>query len=274
MSELPPEIHRHYVDEIDEDARIRSGLGELELVRTRDILRRHLRPAPLRIADVGGATGVHSEWLLADGHEVILVEPVAEQVDRAVEELGAHPRFRAEVGNALVLPFDDASCDAVLLMGPLYHLTDRTQRLAALREAVRVARPGGLVAGAAISRFASLLDGLQREFLFDPDFRAIVAGALGSGQHRNPTQRSGWFTTAYFHHPDDLAEEAQDAGVEDVSVVGVEGPPGLFANLESRWADPADRAVILETAAAVETESTLLGASPHLLVLGRAPAND
>ncbi len=271
MVELPEEIRRHYVDEIDEDARIRTGLSELELLRTQQILRRHLGERAMRIVDVGGATGVHAEWLLADGHEVVLVEPVGEQVEVAKRRLDASPRFRAVVGNALQLPLEDDAVDAALLMGPLYHLTKRSDRGQALSEAMRVTRPGGLVAGAAISRFASLLDGLQREFLFDPEFAEIVRRDLETGHHQNPSRRPGWFTTAFLYRPDELADEACDAGLSEVSVLGVEGPPGLFTNLADRWANGADRKLMLDMANAVESEPALLGASPHLLVLGRVP---
>ena len=81
--------------------------------------------------------------------------------------------WSATLGDARKLAFPDRSADAVLLLGPLYHLTERADRLAALREARRVLRPGGVVFAAAISRFASLLDGLARDLLDDPDFRPI-----------------------------------------------------------------------------------------------------
>lgn len=61
-------------------------------------------------------------------------------------------------GDAQRLPVRTGAADAVLLLGPLYHLTDRQARLCALREAARVTRPGGLVAAAAISRNAPLMD--------------------------------------------------------------------------------------------------------------------
>ena len=87
---------------------------------------------------------------------------------------GSAGRVTAEVGDARDLPLADASFDAALVLGPLYHLTDRADRLRALAEVRRVVRPGGLIFVAAISRFASLFDGLARGFLFEPGFRDIV----------------------------------------------------------------------------------------------------
>src|SRR5215469_3043278 len=97
----PEEVIRHYRDEIDEGRRLLDGLGQLELVRTREIVRRHLPPGSLRILDVGGATGVHADWLAADGHQVHLVDPVASQVALALESPQALAgRITAEVGDA------------------------------------------------------------------------------------------------------------------------------------------------------------------------------
>jgi 2-polyprenyl-3-methyl-5-hydroxy-6-metoxy-1,4-benzoquinol methylase len=79
MSEhrMPEEVIRLYRDEFDEGQRITRGLGQLELVRTREILRRYLPDRPLRVLDIGGATGVHAAWLAEYGHRVHVVDPVA-----------------------------------------------------------------------------------------------------------------------------------------------------------------------------------------------------
>ncbi|MGH3449276.1 MAG: class I SAM-dependent methyltransferase [Haloechinothrix sp.] len=202
MSEhLPEEIQNHYESEIREDLRLRKGLGRLEFLRTQEVVRRHLPRPGMRILDVGGGTGVHSEWLLADGHQVHLIDPVVSHVMQASERLADLSGFSAEVGDARALTVDDASFDVVLLFGPLYHLTDRADRLDAWREARRVIERTGLVFGTGITRYASLLDGLAQGFLFDDRFRGIVERDLATGQHRNPTREPGWFTTAYFHHP-------------------------------------------------------------------------
>ena len=163
------------------------------------------------------------------------------------------------------------SADVVLLAGPLYHLTERGDRVRALTEARRVVRPGGVVFVAAISRFASLIDGLCRQFLFDARFRSIVEADLRDGQHRNPDRLPHWFTTSYFHHPSELPGEAADAGLDCVEVVGVEGVAGWAANVAEHWDEPARREAILFTARATETEPTLLGASTHLLMVARRP---
>jgi ubiquinone/menaquinone biosynthesis C-methylase UbiE len=269
----PEEVIRHYRDEMDEGQRLMHGLGQLELLRTREIVRRHLPDGPLRVLDVGGATGVHAAWLAEDGHQVHVVDPVAAQIARALESPGARAgRITAEVGDARRLTAGEASFDAVLLLGPLYHLTRRDDRLTALAEARRVVRRGGPVFAAAISRFASLFDGLARGFLFEPAFEDIVERDLRDGQHRNPTGHPHWFTTAYFHHPDELEEELQASGLRVREVLGIEGLAGWLGHLTDRWSDPEAREAILRSARAVEAEPSLRGLSGHLLGVTVRPA--
>ena len=273
MVEPPSEIREHYESEVVEADRLTRGAGWLEFVRTQEVIRRHLPPGPLELLDVGGGAGVHAEWLADDGHTVHLIDPMPNHVAQAQRLARPGRRITAAVGDARSLEVDDDSTDAVLLLGPLYHLTKQADRVRALREAGRVIRPGGLVFVAAISRFASLLDGLSREFVFDPRFRPIVERALLDGQHRNPDRTPHWFTTAYFHRPTDLADEASEAGLDSVEVVGVEGVAGWFHGIFDRWDDPDQRETILFAARAIESEPSLLGASPHMLMVTKKPSH-
>ncbi|HKE75735.1 MAG TPA: class I SAM-dependent methyltransferase [Acidimicrobiales bacterium] len=273
MGDLPDEVRHHYEQEIVEGERLAQGPGRLEFARTQEIIRRHLPPGPLRILDVGGAEGVHAAWLADDGHRVHVVDPMANHVASAGRLAGPGRAVTAEVGDARALPVEAGSADTVLLLGPLYHLTEPSDRGRALAEARRALRPGGLAFVAAISRFASLLDGLSREFLLDPAFRRIVEQDLRDGQHRNPERRPHWFTTTYFHHPDDLRREGEAAGLEVVEVLGVEGVPGWLGNVLDRWDDPDAREAILFAARALEAEPSAIGASAHLLMVCRSPSS-
>ncbi len=272
VPEVPEEVLQHYA-EVDEGARIISGLRQLELVRTQQLIRQFLPQGSLDIADIGGATGVHALWLAEAGHRVHLVDPVPGHVEAARALQPSAGSIEAALGVAAALPFDDATMDAVLLLGPLYHLTETADRVAALREALRVARPGAPLFVAAISRFASLFDGLARKMLFEPDFRPIVEGDLRDGRHRNPTNHPGWFTTAYLHHPDGLRAEAEQAGLAVAAVFGVEGIADYLPSLDEEWDVPERRDAIVWAAEQIETEPTLAGLSSHLLLVGRKPEN-
>lgn len=198
-----------------------------------------------------------------------LVDISPRHVAKAAADL-AHLGVVAELGDARSLAARDNSADVVLLFGPLYHLPDRQDRIRAIREAARVARPGGLIAIAAISRFASLFDGLARKLLFEPGFVDVVRADLATGQHRNPDDHPHWWTTAFFHHPDDLRNEATEGGLDVRELVGLEGLAAHLPQLADDWDNDANRALILWAAQAVETEPALLGLSPHLLLLATA----
>jgi len=166
------------------------------------------------------------------------------------------------------LEFEDGIADAVLLLGPLYHLTDGRERNRALREAHRVLRPGGVLFAAAISRCASALDGLARDLLADRAFAAIVEQDLAHGEHRNTTGNWDYFTTAYFHRPDELSVEVASAGFACQAVFGLEGPGWILSDFDKRWADARLREDLLRIARALETEPSIVGLSAHLLAVG------
>ena len=269
----PDEIVDFYALGLERD-RLDEDFFPLERERTQELILRHLPPPPAMILDVGGAAGAYSLWLAEKGYEVHLVDPVPLHVRQAEEASEARTEGRlasARVGDARSLEFTDASADAVLLLGPLYHLTDRTDRLTALAEARRVLKPGGWLFAAAISRFASLVDGL-RGTLFDEEvFARMVERDLTDGQHRNDTGNPRYFTTSFFHHPDELATEVREAGFALDGVLAIEGPGAFVAEFQRRWNDPAHRERLLAFLRRVEREPSLLGASPHLLAGARRP---
>ena len=265
------EIVRHY-DDANEAGRLETGWFRLEQARTQELILRHLPPAPATIIDAGGGAGAYACWLAARGYQVHLIDPVAKHVEQAREASARQPEYplvSAHVGNARSLRHEDAAADAVLLLGPLYHLVERGDRLACLREARRVLRPGGLISGAGISHFASLFDSLAHGFFDDPPFAAILSRDLEDGQHRNSTGNPMYFTDAFFHRPEELSRELLDAGFEVVELVAIEGPGWLARDFDRLWADPVQRGRILEAVRKVEREPAVLGASSHIMAIGR-----
>jgi ubiquinone/menaquinone biosynthesis C-methylase UbiE len=268
MHPIEPTILDFYTDAYDEASRLESTAhGRLEFLRTQELLRRHLPPAPAAVLDVGGGPGVHARWLAADGHTVHLVDPVERHLDQARAAGGC----TVERGDARALTADDASYDCVLLLGPLYHLTERADRVQALREARRVLRPGGLMAAAVISRQAGLLD-LAATARLRPATADLIAPVLASGRHDG----QAGFTTAYFHTADELSSEATEAGLTDVRLYGVEGPTWpVLKGVEAHTGRSLEDSPLLESALVAarvaESDPALLPANSHILAVGRAP---
>lgn len=261
LDRVDEQIRTYYEAGLERD-RLAVGYSRIELVRTQELLARYLPSAPANVLDIGGGPGAYAAWLADAGYEVRLVDATPLHVEQA-RELAAG-RFEAVEGDARRLDEPDASYDVALLLGPLYHLLEREERLAALGEARRVLRPGGLLAAAGISRFASLLDGLLRDLLDDEGW-ALVQRDLADGKHL-PGGDHALFTNAYFHRPEELRAEVEAGGFELEGFFGVEGPG--WARAES-LDDERIFEDVVRVARAVEQEPAIIGASAHFLAVGR-----
>jgi SAM-dependent methyltransferase len=159
-------MHAYYALGGEQD-RLSEGDRVVEFERTKEILLRNLPGPPAVVADIGGGPGRYAVWLAGRGHRVEHRDLVALHVDQLRAATAGLPQVRTAVGDARELDLADASVDAVLLLGPLYHLRRRQDRVRALIEARRVVRPGGLVFVAAISRWAPRLAGELRLRLYE-----------------------------------------------------------------------------------------------------------
>jgi len=228
---------------------------------------------PAAILDVGGGAGAYAFPLAKQGYEVHLVDPVELHLEQARSYAHASGVRLASVtlGDARQLDFPAGSVDAVLLLGPLHHLDERSDRLQALLEARRILRPRGVLVAASISRFASLIDGLSRGFFQDAEFRKIVEADLRHGLHHNPTNQPEYFTTAWFHRPEELAAEIGDAGFGDIQILAIEGPAWSTAQFLKVWNDAVQRQALLEFLSLIEDEPSIQGASAHVMAVASRP---
>ena len=267
---LPPEVVDYYT-QFREESRLETGSFQLEFKRTKELLERFLPEPPARIVDVGGGAGAYAFWLASLGYQVDLVDATPRLVEEARRRnRGSRHTLRSiEDGDACRLEIGDAAADGVLLLGPLYHLPARADRIAALHEARRVLGPNGVAFAAGISRYAATLDGLTRNLALDPQVVSMRDKALVDGQYRNDTNAPTYFVTAYLHRPEDLVEELTEAGYRNVRVFAVEGPGWLMPDFDARWNDAARRNALLHVARLLEEEKSMVGASAHLLAVGK-----
>jgi ubiquinone/menaquinone biosynthesis C-methylase UbiE len=234
----------------DEDARMVSVTNRVEWERTLELLGRWLPAAPARVLDVGGGPGRYAAWLVERGYDVALLDPVPQHVEQA--------RARgvdAQTGDARALPFGDDAADAVLVLGPLYHLPVAADRALALAEAVRCAAPGAPVVVAAMSRWAKPVVKTVRGELGDPAVRGYLLRVMAHG--RDP-EGDAFDLVSYNHDPDELRAELVAAGLTDVQVLGIEGPLGAQARLDASLADTAVTAARIAEARAPHLSIHLL----------------
>lgn len=262
-----------YYGAAGEVQRLQHGIARLEMARTQELLLRHLPSPPAVIYDIGGGAGAYSFWLAGMGYEVHLFDlsPVNVEAARAAAVAGSPTLAAIEVADGRSIPRPGGSADVTLVMGPLYHLTERAHRLDALREARRLLKPGGVLAASAITRYGSTLWGLSTYgasnwLLDDPAFRAMIEREMLDGQHFRP-EGMPVFTRAFYHLPGELLQEAVDSGFPEGSVFAIEGPGWIVPQFEAIWEDEQRRAILLHIARTVEQEQALMAMSPHFMVL-------
>ena len=266
---LDSAFYSHYESGIEKN-RLLSGTNNLEFYRTKQILSRFLPRKPATILDAGGGPGRYSFWLAGKGHSVHLIDvmPLHIQQAREVQRRSKQRLASVSLGDARKLDFEHRTFDTVLLFGPLYHLIQRKERLKALSEAYRVLKPRGRLFAAAISRFTSTLDGSSRGWIRDPTFMKIVKQDLKNGQHRNPRNVPEYFTTAFFHHPNELKAEIIQAKFKSVELYAITGFAWLLPEFNKLWSDRALRGRLLALLEMTEGEPSMMGVSDHLLAMG------
>ena len=146
-----------------------SGFGSIASVEFAVTLRafeEYLPSAPATVLDIGGGPGRYAIELARRGYHLTLADISTGELALAAEktaEAGARLEDVVQADARELNGFADDAFDAVLLMGPLYHLLEDADRRRAVDEAVRVARPGGMLFATNITRYAALRFWAKRE---------------------------------------------------------------------------------------------------------------
>lgn len=260
--------------------RLKTDIGLIEFERSKEILLENLPKAPAVIYDIGGGYGEYSWWLASLGYEVHLFDLFPKNIEMSRELGKEYPNcklYSAEVCDALSIPRNDKSADAVLLMGPLYHITDYNERISAIKESRRLLKDGGVFFSAALTPYSVLLYNITvydpfgdnpNRTLEDPDFMKMVGREINDGHHINPdnTVYSG-LGSAYLHTAKALREELFAGGFEDSKVHGVMGAAWLAKDIEKLWENEASRNALMHTVRLLDTCEEIIGLSGHLLAV-------
>ena len=263
-----------------ERGRLRTGIGLIEFERTKEILLEKLPEPPAVIYDIGGAYGEYSWWLAGLGYEVHLFDLSETNILMSEELAGEHTGVSlkaAEVCDARAIPRLDKSADAILLMGPLYSITEYEERILAIKESWRLLKEDGLLFSAALTPYSVLtpriatyhVDNTKKGTeLDDPAVIAIIERALTDGCYNNPEKKiANGLGSSHLHTAKALREELACGGFVTHSVHGVMGGAWLAPNLEELLENETTRAVLMKTVWMLDTHEEIIGLSGHMLAV-------
>ena len=261
-------IKQFYFNEIEKD-RLELDLFRLEGIRTKEIICRYLSKENMRIADIGGGAGYYAFWLQEKGHHVNLVDLSPKNIELAKKySLKTGIQLNSlELGDATDSKFKENQFDLVLLLGPLYHLTNKDERLQALSEAKRILKSNGILLIAIISRYASLIDGFKRDLIIDNDFEKLLINDLETGVHLNETEHPEYFTTAYFHTPSEIIAEIGECQLKFEKLIAIESFGWIAENFQAKSEDPNYMSKLQKIINMVETNNDIIAMSPHIMAI-------
>lgn len=262
--------------------RLREGIGLIEFERTKEILLEKLPPPPAVIYDIGGAYGEYAWWLASLGYEVHLFDLSETNIAMSAELAAEYPGVRlaeATVCDARAIPLPDDCADAVLLMGPLYSITEYGERILAIRESRRLLKADGLLFAAALTPYSVLVSRLavyhaddtpKRRELDDPAVLAIIERALADGCYDNPGKSiAHGIGSSHLHTAKALREELRAGGMAADSVHGVMGGAWLAPNVHALMENESTRRTLMKTVRLLDTHEEIIGLSGHLLAVCR-----
>ena len=169
------EYYRRY----DESTRLtRDRLHRSEYLVMIHLLDRYLSPPPLTILDCCAGCGIYSFPLARKGYTVTAGDLIPAHADY----LRKHGKALCDVYRGSVCDlsrFPDECFDVVLNFGAMYHLQEEAARQTALRECLRVLRPGGLFAYTYETLQSMLLEQYRQAFsCMEPEKRVRLYQAL------------------------------------------------------------------------------------------------
>jgi S-adenosylmethionine-dependent methyltransferase len=265
------EVIRRYYDQGTEQEWERMERHRTEFAVTMRALAGHLPPPPARVLDCGGGPGRYAIELARRGYDVTLFDlsPACLRLaEKKAAEAGVALASYVQ-GTATDLScFPDEAFDAVLLMGPLYHLLAEEERRQALAETWRVLKPGGTLFAAFISRYAALRDAAAHDPAWLLKDTNLAETILTIGHL--PYGRKDSRFVAHLAHPTQVGPLCQSLGFQILTVLGVEGLVSMIEDKVNALSGKAwDMWVNLNYR--VAPDPSLHSAVEHLLVVAFKP---
>jgi SAM-dependent methyltransferase len=261
------DITEHY-NQFLEGEKTRLIRHQLERDITWRFLDRYLPPAG-SILEIGAATGGYTLDLAQRGYQVTAVDlsPVLlAESRRILEQASLESRVQYQVADARDLSsVVGKDYDAVMVMGPLYHLTEQADRILALEQACSQLRSGGVLFSSFISRYGIMGDIMKKQTAWIED-QVDIRSLLEHGKRPDDYPRGGF--RGYFARVEEIIPLHEAVGLDPLVLAGIE--PGISADDESyNRLEGRQRELWLDLLFEISTQPSIVGASRHLLFVGR-----
>jgi SAM-dependent methyltransferase len=218
---------------------------------TLDLINDYFPPGG-RVLDLGGGPGRYTAELLKLGYHVVLLdltEGLLEKARDLLDERGLSPEAVIHADARDLAAQDLGRFHAALMLGPMYHVVDRADRIGILRDLHASLHPGGVAIVAYISSWGVLLAGFT-EFpeMYDnaAAFRSLLDEVSWSGQFQG-------FTECAFSTPDRARAELEEAGFSIVDYAGCESFTGGLRTIVDKLADQSPQAYLAALEVARDT---------------------
>lgn len=223
MDESIETVRRHYNQNAQEEwDRLNHHPFEFEL--TTWMMDKYIRPGET-ILDIGGGPGRYSLHYARKGCSVTLADLSEGNIALAgqkARELGVSIRTHAV--NCLELDsLQLGTFDHVFLMGPLYHLPQESQRVEAVRVALRHLKPGGKLYVSFILAFAGVIFDLRNAGNIEADVANPDCGYLIDCVENGENYTGPGFTTVCFYHQRQILPFMEQFPLQKLHLFGQEG---------------------------------------------------
>lgn len=219
-------VKEFYRDARKEWDRLDLPMCQIEFASTLALIDEQLESCGT-IADIGGGPGRYTLELLRRGHRVTLFDLSPENIAlaKAMIQNAGLQADRLIVGDARDLSaLERHRFDAVLALGPLYHMTNRTERVAFLKRAKALLNSDGILIAAYLNAW-----GVMKTLLTDSPVwfeRADVLDVLQNGEAFCGAHACSGFTECHWSNPDIARAELDESGLRAIREIGAEGFAG------------------------------------------------
>ena len=254
-----------YYSQYDEEGRLLSQHGRVEYITTQRYIHACLaEDRNKKILEVGAGTGRYSVALAREGYSVTAVELLEHNLAILRAKLDGTEDIRALQGNALDLSrFEDESFDLTLLLGPMYHLYSKEEKLRALKEAVRVTKRGGVIMVAYCMNEPTVV-----QYVFGTGkLREVLDSHMLTEDWHCISEPKDLFEMI---RPEEIAALDEEAGVERIRLVATDGATNYMRAVVDAM-DEETFAKWVEYHLATCERQDLVGASHHTLDILRRP---